>query len=388
MKIRFYLYSLFVLVLLFTGCRRDDVPETYTILIYMAADNSMDVDVNYTIEKIKEGAVGSNGTTVIYLDRKGSGKTRLFKIDNKGVETLLKEYPEENSASTTTLSRVINETKQLVPADKYGFIFWSHSMGWYPALNGVATRSAPKEYTYIGIDDTPATGTGISFMEVDEIADAMPNNMFEYIWFDVCLMGSVDGLYEFRNKADYLIASPTEVLLEATHDASGVPYAKVMKYLFGGKEELINACKIYYDHYTNLTADEIYRSATIVMVDAKELNGLYFETRKLLSRKLTDVQNMNIEGIQVYHTRHIPQVFFDYAEFMKRITTAQQYTAVDNQLKKTVVYKNATPDFINQVIIDPAKYSGLSVYIPLAIWQNENPYKYYFNLLEWSGVYN
>lgn len=388
MKIRFYFCSLFIVLLMFTGCRRDDVPETYVTLIYMAADNSMDADVNYTIEKIKEGAIESKGITVIYLDRKGTGKTRLFKIDKQGIETLLKEYPEENSASTATLTRVISETRQLVPADKYGFIFWSHSMGWYPALNTVATKTIPKEYTYIGIDDTPATGTGISFMEIDEIADAMPGNMFEYIWFDVCLMGSVDGLYEFRNKADYLIASPTEVLLEATHDASGVPYAKILKYLFGGKDDLINACKVYHDHYTNLPGDEIYRSATIVMVDSKELNGLYNESRKLLTGKLSDVQNMNIDGIQVYHSRHIPQVFFDYGEFMKRNSTAEQYLLLENQLKKTVIYKNATPDFINQVIIDPAKYSGLSVYIPLDKWKNESSYNYYFNLLAWSGVYN
>ena len=388
MKIRFFLFPLTVAALLLTACVSEEVPETYTTIIYMAADNSMDADVDYTIEKIKEGALESKGTTVIYLDRKGRGNTKLFMIDNKGVETLLKEYPEENSASTATLSRVISETRQLVPSDKYGFVFWSHSMGWYPALNAMATRTIPNEYTYIGIDETLNTGSGLSYMEVNDIADAMPDNLFEYIWFDVCLMGSVEGLYEFRNKADYLIASPTEVLLEASHDASGIPYHKVLKYLFGGMDDLRIACGAYFNHYKTLQEDEVYRSATIVMVNSIQLNNLYAETKKILSGRLTDAELMNVDGIQTYHTSYIPRVFFDYGGFMKKMSSDDEYEIIENLLRKTVVYKNASPDFIGQFNIVPEKYSGLSVYIPLLKWKKSVSYNYYFNLLEWSGVYN
>ena len=38
-------------------------------------------------------------------------------------------------------------------------------------------------------------------MEIDALADALPDNVAEYIWFDVCLMGCIEGLYEMRNKA-------------------------------------------------------------------------------------------------------------------------------------------------------------------------------------------
>ena len=37
--------------------------------------------------------------------------------------------------------------------------------------------------------------------------------------------------------------------------------------------------------------------------------------------------------------------------------------------------------------IDPARFSGLSTYIPLEEWKNTNAYRYYFEKLEWSGVY-
>jgi len=59
---------------LFTECTRDgDLPPNklpYVTLIYMAADNSTDIDVDSTINKMKEGAKKSKGTTVVYLDRK------------------------------------------------------------------------------------------------------------------------------------------------------------------------------------------------------------------------------------------------------------------------------------------------------------------------------
>lgn len=402
-----FIFAIYLFFLLTACCSEVDIPDveedpSYTVLIYMAADNSMDQDVAYSISKIKEGAKKSKGTTVIYLDGIGNNNTRLFKIDNLGVETTLKEYPEENSASVATLSRVINETKQLVPSEKFGFVFWSHSMGWYPGLNIVASQRTPNTYPYIGIDVTPNDGVKtITFMEIDEIADAMPNNFADYIWFDVCFMGSVDALYEFRNKADYLIASPTEVLLAAEYDASGAPYDKILPLLFGGKDELINSCKIFHNHYSSKTS-EILRSASISMIDSKELNGLYAETKSILSGKLSLVDTMAVTGIQSYHRNvsDIPQVFFDFSEFIKLKSNPAQFSLFKEQLNKTVLYKNATQKFMGgtneEFIIDPNKYSGLSVYIPLDEFKVAEPskyynhataYKYYFGKIEWSGVY-
>ena len=374
---------------LFTGCTpENDLPPTpvsYVTLVYMAADNSMDKDVDYTLTQIKEGAKQSAGTAVVYLDRKND-TPRLFKISQKGEEILLKSYEEENSANASTLARVIRETKELVPSDKFGLVFWTHSMGWYPA-----TYTPQASVRYIGIDETPADGgSSMSVMEIDEIAGALPDRVAEYIWFDVCLMGGVEALYAFRNKADYLVGSPTEVLLASDYDASGAPYAKILPFLFGGKEELARACNLFYNHYNGMKY-EILRSASIALVDARELDGLYAQTKKILSGKLPLVEVMDTKDIQTYHTKSIPQVFFDLADFVKRVALSDDYAAFERQLSRTVVYKAATPSFmVNQedkFMIDPARFSGLSAYIPLETWQDTNAYRYFFGELEWSGVY-
>jgi hypothetical protein len=378
------------------GCSEDEdltpEPVSYTTLIYMAADNSMDGEADYTLEQLKEGAKKSGGTVVVYLDREDEAP-RLFRISPDGTEIPLKSYDgEENSASAGTLARVIEETKELVPADYFGLVYWSHAMGWLPreytkTLKWTvlkAERSFPRT-RYMGIDDNPNDGVGFpTVMEIDDLADALPDNGLEYVWFDVCLMGGVDALYELRNKCNYLVASPTEVLMEADYDASGIPYAKVLPYLFGGEDDLKQACRIYYDHYNGMKA-EILRSATITLVDAGQLDGLYNEASTILNGKLATVSALDVSGLQVYHQGSIPPVFFDLGDVMQQCSTKAKYETFKEQLNHTVLYKAATSQFID-LTIHPDHFSGLSCYVPLSKWKNNPEYTYYFSL-DWSGVF-
>jgi hypothetical protein len=378
------------------GCSKDEdlIPEpvSYTALIYMAADNSMDSEVDYTVEQLKEGAKKSGGTVVVYLDSKNE-EPRLFSISAEGTEIPLKSYGEENSASAGTLARVIKETKEMVPADYFGLVYWSHAMGWLPreytktlkwaALK--AERSFPRT-RFLGLDDNLNDGIGFAtVMEVDDMADALFDNGLEYIWFDVCLMGGVEALYELRNKCNYLVASPTEVLMEADYDASGIPYAKVLPYLFGGEDDLKQACQIYYNHYNAMKA-EILRSETITLIDASQLDGLYNASSAILNGKLPTVSALDVSGLQVYHQGSIPPVFFDLGDVIQQCSTEAKYETFKEKLDKTVLYKAATSQFVD-LNIDPDHFSGLSCYVPLSKWKNNSEYTYYFTL-DWSGVYN
>lgn len=368
-------------------------PVSYTTLVYMAADNSMDSEVDYTVSQLKQGARRSAGTAVVYVDREGEAP-RLFSITQQGEEVPLKSYAEENSASPETLARVISEAKELVPSDRFGLVLWSHSMGWLPGgydsglvPQGTRWKAAggfPRT-RYIGIDNHPGSDASSVMMEIDALADALPDGVAEYIWFDVCLMGCVESLYEMRRKADYLIASPTEVLAEAGYDASGIPYAKVLPYLFGGVEDLEQACATYYGHYNGMRHD-ILRSATIALVDAAGLDGLFTATRNLLQGRLHDMKTLDTSVLQAYHTDNVPNVFFDMGDIVHAVAGGQT-DEFDAQLRRTVVYKAATPQFINKLSISQEHFSGLSIYVPLSKWKGNYEYDYYFNNLEWSGIY-
>ena len=392
-----FLSGMCLLLSVFTGWFNDKedlppAPVSYTALIYMIADNSMDSDVDYSISQLKAGARHSAGTAVVYVDRLNEAP-RLFKITQAGEEVPLKSYAEDNSANIETLVEVIEETKKLVPSEKFGLVLWSHSMGWLPngyssglrMTRGKAEQDFPRT-RYIGPDFHPGdVPTSDNMIEVDELAESLPDHVAEYIWFDVCLMGCVEGLYAVRNKCNYLIASPTEVLAEADYDASGIPYAKVLPYMFGGAEELKQACRAYYNHYNGMKYD-VLRSATITLVDAKQLDGLYDVVHGILGGHLSEVESMDTSGLQAYHTKDVPGVFFDLKDMVNRLKSTDD-AILEAQLEKTVVYTEATVSFKN-VAIDRNRYCGLSVYVPLRKWEKNAEYKYYFESLEWGRIYD
>jgi hypothetical protein len=387
-----------IVLFLFHSCKDDEEvfpsPVSFTTLIYMAADNDMDSQVDYTLAQLKAGTRRSAGTVAVYLDRKDAAP-RLFGITQTGEERLLKTYEEGNSADPVMLADVVSDVQRLLPAEKFGLVLWSHGMGWLPYGHSPAkaatlrNESAFPNTRYICLDRYDGTGGQSYVMEIDALAKALPDNALEYIWFDACLMGSVETFYALRRKCRYLVASPTNVLAEAGYDASGIPYSKVLPYLFGGKDELLKACGSYMEHYRSRKYS-ILRSASITLADAGQLDSLYRTVRTLLTGNLSLPTNLNKEGIQVYHSGKEPQVFFDMAGILKKAGNGslQAYETFENQLKRTVLYRDATDKIVDELVINSVQYSGLSMYLPQAAWKNTREYRYYFEKMEWAEVYD
>lgn len=49
-------------------------------------------------------------------------------------------------------------------------------------------------------------------MELDEFAAAIPDGTLDFIIFEACLMAGVEVAYALRGKAEYLLASPAEII--------------------------------------------------------------------------------------------------------------------------------------------------------------------------------
>lgn len=401
-KLRKILPVVMAAAFLFTSCwdNGEEDKDPYVILVYMAADNNLDEEVDYSLEQLGMGLAKTTGRVVVYLDREGKAP-RLFELSDGGAQIPLKDYVEENSADAATLARVIRETKAFIPSEKFGLIIWGHSMAWVP--QGFDARSLATTFRlgqniprlrYTALDSGSGTQQA---MEIDDLADALPASVAEFILFDVCLMGSVEALYEIRHTCNYAIAAPTEVLANSEYDASGMPYSKVLPYLFGDKNDLKKACELYYTHYRDLDISgvsfddprytpEMLRSATISLIDMKQLDGLYSVSSGILNGKLSQAAALSVSGMQKYHTDNAAQVFFDMGDVMQSLATTSQYQAFQTQLSKTVLYKAATDKFVT-ITIDPAHFSGLSMYVPLSAWSTYDEYNYYFNSLSWAGVY-
>ena len=232
-----FIYSIFFshqiilllgIVILFSGCANEDEPEqepvNRTVLIYMLSNNNLGSTYRFDTQNINDmlqvAASGglNGGNLIIYRDGYDTNPQliQIRKNESGSAEkAIIKEYPDRNSATTEVMRSVIDETKELFPAKEYGLILWSHSTGWAPGNSSLALSPA-RRYEL----PTRSFGQdGKNYMEIDELAEAIPDKQFHFILTDVCFMGGIECAYQLRNKTDYYIGSAAEVL------GAGMPYS-------------------------------------------------------------------------------------------------------------------------------------------------------------------
>lgn len=382
---RRFLWGIFCCLLM--ACHHSDEVEpraSRTVLVYMAGDNSLDTYVEKNIQAMMKGLTDFNGNFIIYTDGYYDvpALLQLSYEHGKAVKRIIETYPEEDSASPETLSKVIRKTRQLFPSDSYGLVLWSHGMGWFPVnyyfpgsrlfrLN----RKNPMT-KFWATDDNPVNRPGGRGMQLEELAQALPRD-FAFILFDACFMGEIEVVYQLRNCAEYIIASPAEVI------ADGFPYQEIVPLLWGGENEYKQICQKFRNYYQNLDAEGAYKSATVSLVKTSALEDLAGVTREILQGRAKEVAGLPIGSVWRYPLiEATTKVFFDFGDYIRIVATDRQYEAFRTHLDRAVIYKAITEKF-NNIEIDADKYSGLSAYIPLQCWENMD--EYYFSL-DWAAA--
>ena len=373
------------IMVLLAACNKTETvyPEgDRTVLLYLAGDNNLSDDGYNNLRSLCKGMKGVAGRVVIYFDPAGSAPC-LMTIrggDNPVIDTVA-FYEEEDSADPAVLQRVIGEMKLRYPSDSYGLILWSHGMGWFPVgysfPGSTSYRRADVPYIptkYFGQDTTLAEGRGDSYMEIADLAAALTGH-FDFIMFDACFMASVEVLYELRDKADYFVVSPAEII------SDGFPYEAAAPYFWGGEEDLKQVCREYYNYYANhpnVVYGEEWQSGMLALVKASELGALAQAAHQAVGA----VGESGVGSVWRYPLLAfgLPDVFYDLGDYVNVMGTEEDKAAFREQLARTVVYKVATRTF-NGEEIPSDRYSGLSCYIPQSRWQDMNDF---YSTLEWA----
>lgn len=377
--------SLFVcLVAFLSACNNDEdtpVPVTVkTVLMYLVADNSISGDIYSNIASVEEGLTKatSPGTFVIYWDG-GSRKSEfpdptLFKyeVDGKGKVSkreVIKTYSSQNSVSNEVINRVLKDVEAYCPAEKYSLIFGSHATGWLPV-----DHSKSRSFG----DDSGAK------INIPDLSEALKQSgiHFDYILFDACLMSQVEVAYELRDAADYLILSPAEVM------SAGFPYFKMMKYLLSAdntEQNVINVAKDYIDYYKN---EYDYPWATIAVIKTDEMQALANIAYSIMGQyqnNLAKFDNSKIDDFQThygYGRYPLDYSTYDFRAFIRELTDDNIPSDFEEQLDRTVVYKDYVDDY-KLVNIDSDTYSGIGCYIPDTRYSKWNAY---FKNLQWYSA--
>ena len=72
-------------------------------------------------------------------------------------------------------------------------------------------------------------------------------------------------------------------------------------------------------------------------------------------------------------------VFFDFGDYIRKMTTEEEYNSFKKQLDRVVIYKAATEKLFGDEV--PAdKFSGLTSYIPFSEWSGYEYLLLYFGL--------
>lgn len=319
-----------------------------TVLVYMIADNSLNRWTSVNVEKMMETYKGE-GNLILYIDGY-EGAPRLEKLEKSGDSCrrqVIRTYEERNSASPEVLKSVIDEVVRDYPAESYGLLLWSHGTGWLP--------SDPRTKAF-GQD-------GSDWMELTGLAVALPDRLFDFILFDACYMGCVEVAYALRNKTNYLITSPTEVL------ENGFPYNKIVPYFWGGEEDYRELCRKYYDHYNSMSGN--WRSATVSLVKTEHLQVLAEITQNILNGKDEQIKNLDRSKIQGIDRRgslyYWYDVLYDFDDYIHQLASSEQYEVFKQRLRQVIVFEAHTESFFEQVFF--RKFCGLGCYIP----QTEHP---------------
>lgn len=349
-----------------TSCAKEegDTPDrmtTRTVMVYMAANNSLAAEAYKNINQMEEGFKAVDGKLIVYARLFGQ-QPKLYEIAHDTSPEIkskvLKTYNDHDSSNPEIMKMVFADIKAYARAPSYAAILWSHATNWAPAdLGQVSVRS-------FGDDN-------YSRMDVQQLKEALPANL-DYLIFDACSMASVEVLYELRDVAPYILASPTEVL------SVGMPYDQIYSLLYHEdvKMGLRGVAEAYVNYYKQKKGEE--QSATFSLVDTKQMEQLAATTKALLTTYEYRLPAINRNAVQRMDLdQSSPVVAFDFIDLFEQQLSDEEIQPLYAAVDRVVVYKAHTDTFLGQPI---RAFSGLSTYVPVA---EEGHLKPFYQTLSW-----
>lgn len=296
----------------------------HSVLVYMVANNNLgsrNLDRD-DINEMKQAMLNDQypeGSRLIVYHAPYSGTPRLIEITKTGAESVLASYDSsETSVSIARMNKVISDFKEKAPSGNYGLVLWSHGTGWLEdtgTYDDPDLQIAPLSF---GVD-------GNKKMSVPALAQGIGDNSFSFIYFDCCLMGTVEVIYELRNCAPAISASATELPLE------GMPYNLTVPHLLKG--DINSAAKATYNFYESGQGSEC--SCAIGVYKTDGLSALAQASRAIISQEISLPESY--APVPYFRTSVVPTGAYDMGDYFRNLPVAQNELSAFNQAYSNVV---------------------------------------------------
>lgn len=372
-------------LLLVVGCKKEEHPAPptteQTLLMYLPWSDNLTSFFLTNIEDMKrviEQGIPEHCRVLVYF-MSSSTDGRLFEIyDRKGIvcERDLATY--KNIAFTTAegIGEVLKDVKRLAPAKRYAMTIGSHGMAWLPAHPGQSLSASGSMLTSDGTPEreywehTAADGLPLTRWfggqsqnhrcDIASLATALQESELhmEYILFDNCYMSSIEVAYDLRQVADYLIASPCEIM------NYGFPYAEVGGKMIGTPDypAICDGFVEFYNHYTYY--NEAYPYGNIAAIKCSEIEPLAALMKQINAAATHAVDLQTIQSFD-YLSQHR---FFDLGDYVAHYSADEALKAAfAAQLERMIpsTHRGHTPKFYSSGYIFPMRsFSGISTSDP------------------------
>lgn len=375
------LFSLFFLLAIFISCGKDESGDAVvsrekldlTFITYIIADNSLSGNAWSNINAIERGIedMDKDINVVVFVDDRTS-VPKLINMrrlpDGNVYQELLEEFEETNVVDPDFMSNLLIRVKTLFPSKSYALDLWSHGMAWIP-------QNSPNKISskWFGEDSG-------EFMDIKQLDEALLNSgiHFDFILFDACLMASVEVVYELRNRADFIIASPIEVW------EMGFPYKNIMKAM-ECEDPHIKIAEAYSEYYNGEYSQNygIDMTGAISVIDCSHLDYLASATKLLFAENNVDFDS-SIANTVIRFDRFRYHFVYDIGDYMDKLFGKDMTIEWHKALNKVLNYSYSTPRFGDSwggfLDLNPDFYTGLGIYIPR---ENYNYWNEYYKTLEW-----
>jgi Clostripain family len=331
-------------------------PNSWTILVYINADNSLEGNARSDIDEMMR--VGSDQNVKMYIQvdfKTNDGVTRA--LVTPGGITNADGLNELNSDDPQNLANFIATGIQKYPAQHYGLVLWDHGGQWFgyggDETNGGGGMSLPQVHT--------AVAAALRYVGIGQL---------DFLSFDTCLMGGLEPLLEEADLAKLYIANP-----EIDY-GDGWDYAAVLSYLERNPSSGLNdfaraEVKSFAAHHNNDPADLQYRAH--VAYDTAKVGGLTKAVQNFNAALQTDweAERNTLAGVRKRvleygidpENPHDPKDFVDLGDYADLIANSSKNIALklaagrlSDAIAATVIAK--TTGTRN------GRSSGLSAYLP------------------------
>jgi hypothetical protein len=238
---------------------------SWTVLVYMNADNDLEPFALEDLREMMSVGTSSSFRIVVEVDRNPgydnsaigglgafSGTKRV--LVQKGALQQISDLGELDLAKPSSLSDFIAWGRATYPADRTALIFWDHGGGW----------------AGFGVDETTAPGALLTIPEIESgLSVGLGSAKFDLLGFDACLMAGYETAATLAPFGDYLLASED---VEPGHGWDWHAFDLALQAPTSTPLQL--GRRIILDYRSQASANKNEATATLSLVDLREVGSV------------------------------------------------------------------------------------------------------------------